>query len=183
MRGQSLEIVTDYEVLGNNTRLACSYKDFNISHRWRASWPRWLTCDDGDRAARGVRDVRVESNCTIGERKNMNLPGVKVDLPVLTEKDIHDLVDFGLEYPVDMIALSFTQSAADVERCREVLGERGAHIKIISKIENQEGLINYDDILAATDGIMVARGDLGMEIPREDLPRTKDDDPQVQHCR
>jgi len=88
-------------------------------------------------------------------------------LPVLTEKDITDLVDFGLEYPIDMIALSFTQSAEDIEMCRKVLGERGSHIKIISKIENQEGLNNYDEILQATDGIMVARGDLGMEIPPE----------------
>ena len=77
------------------------------------------------------------------------------------------MVDFGLEYPIDMIALSFTQSAEDIEMCRKVLGERGSHIKIISKIENQEGLNNYDEILQATDGIMVARGDLGMEIPPE----------------
>ena len=77
------------------------------------------------------------------------------------------MVDFGLEHPIDMIALSFTQSAEDIEMCRKVLGERGSHIKIISKIENQEGLNNYDEILEATDGIMVARGDLGMEIPPE----------------
>ena len=169
VRGQSLEIVTDYEVLGNNTRLACSYKGLPTSVSVGA---RILAADGSlvmtvtELLSESVM-VRVENNCTIGERKNMNLPGVKVDLPVLTEKDITDLVDFGLEYPVDMIALSFTQSAADVEMCRKVLGERGAHIKIISKIENQEGLINYDEILAATDGVMVARGDLGMEIPPE----------------
>jgi len=97
----------------------------------------------------------------------MNLPGAIVDLPTLTEKDEDDLVEFGLKKGVDMIAASFVRKAEDVENIRDVLGPRGAHIKIISKIENQEGLNNYDEILAATDGIMVARGDLGMEIPPE----------------
>jgi len=104
---------------------------------------------------------------TIGERKNMNLPGAKVTLPTLTEKDEDDLIDFGLEQNVDFIAASFVRKAEDVEYIRDVLGPKGSDIKIISKIENQEGLENYDEILAASDGIMVARGDLGMEIPPE----------------
>lgn len=107
------------------------------------------------------------NNCTLGNKKNMNLPGVNVDLPVLTEKDEDDLVEFGLKQGVDMIAASFVQSAADIATIRDVLGPRGAHIKIISKIENQEGLENYDEILEVTDSIMVARGDLGMEVPPE----------------
>lgn len=102
---------------------------------------------------------------SIGEKKNMNLPGCKVDLPTVTEKDEKDIVEFGLKHGIDMIALSFTRSAKDIETVRELLGPRGDHVKIISKIENQEGLHNYDEILEATDGIMVARGDLGMEIP------------------
>ena len=97
----------------------------------------------------------------------MNLPGCIVDLPTLTEKDEDDLVDFGLEQNVDFIAASFVRKASDVEYIRDVLGPKGSNIKIISKIENQEGLHNYDDILAESDGIMVARGDLGMEIPPE----------------
>ena len=97
----------------------------------------------------------------------MNLPGCVVDLPTLTEKDEDDLIDFGIKKGIDIIAASFIRSAADVENIRDVLGPRGSHIKIISKIENQEGLENYDEILAASDGIMVARGDLGMEIPPE----------------
>jgi len=97
----------------------------------------------------------------------MNLPGIKVELPVLSEKDEDDLCDFGLKYNVDFVAASFVQSAEDVENIRDVLGPRGANIKIISKIENQEGLNNFDEILAESDGIMVARGDLGMEIPPE----------------
>lgn len=169
VRGQSLEIVTDYTVLGDNTTLACSYPDLPNSVKVGAI----ILAADG-KLVMTVTEIKetsviVQLNCnaTIGERKNMNLPGCKVNLPVLTKQCIKDLTEFGLEYPVDMIALSFTQSAADVEMARSVLGERGSHIKIISKIENQEGLNNYDEILEATDGVMVARGDLGMEIPPE----------------
>lgn len=104
---------------------------------------------------------------TLGEKKNMNLPGAIVDLPTLTERDEDDIVEFGIKQNVDMIAVSFVRKASDIEYVRDVLGPKGAHIKIISKIENHEGLHNYDEILAASDGIMVARGDLGMEIPPE----------------
>ena len=97
----------------------------------------------------------------------MNLPGAIVDLPTLTEKDEVDLTEFGLSNGIDMIAASFVRKQEDIETIRDLLGPRGAHIKIIAKIENQEGLNNYDEILASTDGIMVARGDLGMEIPPE----------------
>merc|ERR1719337_25629 len=99
----------------------------------------------------------------------MNLPGVKVDLPVLQEKDIDDLVKFGIPQAVDFVAASFVQSAADVKMIRDTLGPRGRNIKIISKIENEEGLKNIDAIVEASDAIMVARGDLGMEIPPENV--------------
>lgn len=95
----------------------------------------------------------------------MNLPGCEVHLPTITEKDEEDIVDFALKKGVDFIALSFVRKAADVEECRDILGPKGSRIKIISKIENQEGLHNYDEIVKASDSIMVARGDLGMEIP------------------
>ena len=107
------------------------------------------------------------NNAKIGERKNMNLPGAVIDLPTLTEKDEQDIVEFGLKHSIDMIAASFVRSANCIETIRDVLGPKGAHVKIIAKIENQQGLNNYDEIVAATDGIMVARGDLGMEIPPE----------------
>ena len=111
--------------------------------------------------------VQCNNACTLGERKNMNLPGVIVDLPTLTDQDENDLLEFGIKYNVDFIAASFVRKASDVEYIRQLLAQKGAHIKIISKIENHEGLHNYDEILAASDGIMVARGDLGMEIPPE----------------
>ena len=97
----------------------------------------------------------------------MNLPGAIVDLATLTDRDIDDIEEFGLKQGVDMIAASFVRKASDVEYIREILGPKGADIKIISKIENHEGLHNYEEILAASVGIMVARGDLGMEIPIE----------------
>eukprot|EP00957_Ditylum_brightwellii_P003014 230422-Ditylum_brightwellii.AAC.1 len=97
----------------------------------------------------------------------MNLPGVVVDLPTLTEKDIDDIQNWGCKHGVDFIAASFVRKASDVHKIREVLGEENSHIKVICKIENLEGLENYSEILAATDCIMVARGDLGMEIPPE----------------
>merc|ERR1712007_127622 len=106
--------------------------------------------------------TEVLNTCSIGERKNCNLPGVKVDLPVLQEKDIKDLVQFGIPQGVDFVAASFVQSADDVKLIRKTLGLRGRSIKIISKIENQEGINNIDEIIKETDGIMVARGDMGM---------------------
>lgn len=108
---------------------------------------------------------RIENNASIGERKNMNLPGVIVDLPTLTEKDISDITEWGVPNDIDFIAASFVRKASDIDAIRKVLGEKGQGIKIISKIENQEGLENYEDILKVTDAVMVARGDLGMEIP------------------
>ena len=109
--------------------------------------------------------VRVGNDCKLGERKNCNLPGAEVKLPTVTDKDKDDLVNFGLKHGVDLIALSFARRASDIEEVRDLLGPKGSDIKILAKIENQEGLHNYDDILSTTDGIMIARGDLGMEIP------------------
>lgn len=114
----------------------------------------------------GVK-VQIMNNASLGEKKNMNLPGIIVNLPTLTEQDENDLVNFGLKEGIDMIAASFVRKPDDVHYIRDVLGPKGAHIKIISKIENHEGVDNYEKILEAGDGIMVARGDLGMEIPVE----------------
>jgi len=168
-QGQDLKLVTDYEFKGDNTCIACSYDKLPKA----VSAGNIILCADGSLSlkVKSVGDdhvvTEVLNNCKIGERKNMNLPGVKVDLPVLQPKDVNDLVKFGIPQGVDFVAASFVQSGDDVKLIRKTLGLRGRSIKIISKIENEEGLLNLDSIIEESDGIMVARGDLGMEIPTE----------------
>ena len=111
--------------------------------------------------------VKCNNSYKLGEKKNMNLPGANILLPILQEKDENDLVNFGLKEGVDLIAASFVREANDIKTIRDVLGPRGDHIKIIAKIENHQGIENYEEILDIADGIMVARGDLGMELPIE----------------
>ncbi len=112
---------------------------------------------------------RVLHGGTLGSRRHVNLPGVRVKLPSLTDKDKIDL-DFGLEHDVDFVALSFVRSPADVHQARRIIEEAGAHARILAKIENREGVDEFDAILEAADGIMIARGDLGVEIDFEELP-------------
>ncbi len=135
-----------------------------------------ILIDDGLVAIRvdRIEDTKiictVENGGTLSANKSINIPGVHIQLPALTEKDIDD-IRFGVENDFDFIAASFVRRAADVEAVRAVLHDCGGDdVKIIAKIENQEGVDNLDDILEAADGIMVARGDLGVEIPAARVP-------------
>ncbi len=106
---------------------------------------------------------------TLGSRRHINLPGVRVNLPALTEKDITD-VELGIQIGVDYIAMSFCREAEDVVKLKAILDYRRAHQKVIAKLEDQEGVRNLISIIDEADGIMVARGDLGIEVPYEELP-------------
>ncbi|WNS81741.1 pyruvate kinase [Domibacillus sp. DTU_2020_1001157_1_SI_ALB_TIR_016] len=119
---------------------------------------------------KGEIGVRILNSGTLKNKKGVNVPGVSVKLPGITEKDADD-IRFGIEQGVDFIAASFVRRTSDVLDIRELLEKNNAtHIQIIPKIENQEGVDNIDDILEVSDGLMVARGDLGVEIPAEEVP-------------
>ena len=140
--GQELTIVTDASIEGDNRKIACTYKQLPQTVSIGSTIfiaDGSLTCEVIEILDGGVK-VIVKNSAKLGERKNMNLPGAIVDLPTLTEKDEDDITDFGLKKGIDMIAASFVRKAADIDYIRDVLGPRGSHIKIISKIENQEGL-------------------------------------------
>lgn len=134
-----------------------------------------LLIDDGEMAftivsvAGGSVEALAENDGSLGSRKSVNIPGVKIDLPAVTERDARN-IGYGVQLGVDFIAHSFVRSAADVRAVQAVLDSYGSKTKIISKIENQEGIDNFDEILEASYGIMVARGDLGIEVPAERIP-------------
>lgn len=113
--------------------------------------------------------AQVMNDGVLGAHKSVNVPGEHIDLPALTDKDRQNII-LAIEEDIDFIAHSFVRSAADVYEIRKILDEHGSDIKIISKIENQEGIDNIDDIIEASYGIMIARGDLGIEVPYERIP-------------
>ncbi|PIJ51827.1 pyruvate kinase [Erwinia sp. OLTSP20] len=169
--GQTFTFTTDQSVIGNSERVAVTYPGFTSDLKTGNT----VLVDDGligmeVTSVSGNNVVcRVLNGGDLGENKGVNLPGVSIQLPALAEKDKRDLI-FGCEQGVDFVAASFIRKRSDVVEIREHLkAHGGAHIQIISKIENQEGLNNFDEILEASDGIMVARGDLGVEIPVEEV--------------
>ena len=113
--------------------------------------------------------AQVQNDGVLGAHKSVNVPGVHIDLPALTEKDKKN-INLAIDEDIDFIAHSFVRSADDVMAVQKMLDERGSDIKIISKIENQEGVDNIDEIIDASYGIMIARGDLGIEVPLEQIP-------------
>ncbi|MFP4443178.1 MAG: pyruvate kinase, partial [Spirochaetia bacterium] len=112
---------------------------------------------------------KITNGGSIGSRKNVNVPGIHVDLPTVTEKDRKD-IQFGIEQGVDFISASFIRRADDVIEIKTIAEELGSKVKVIAKIENQEGIDNVDEIIRTADGIMVARGDLGVQLDTEKIP-------------
>jgi pyruvate kinase len=111
----------------------------------------------------------VQNDGRLGSRKSVNVPGVHIELPALTEKDKAN-IKIAIEEDIDFIAHSFVRNKEDIKAVQDILDEYGSDIKIISKIENQEGVDNIDEIIEASYGIMIARGDLGIEVPIENIP-------------
>ncbi|MCR2821902.1 pyruvate kinase [Lederbergia panacisoli] len=170
----STTIVSMEEVEGTEEKFSISYPGLvNDVHKGSK-----ILLDDGLIALEVVEIKRETSELvtkvlnsgTLKNKKGVNVPGVSVNLPGMTEKDAKDIL-FGIEQGVDFIAASFVRRATDVLEIRQLLEENGgSYINIIPKIENQEGVDNIDEILAVSDGLMVARGDLGVEIPTEAVP-------------
>ncbi|KAF5719923.1 pyruvate kinase [Fusarium mundagurra] len=171
--GHEMNITTD-----DSYATACDDKNMYVDYKNITSViepGRVIYVDDGVLAfdVLEIKDektirVKARNNGAICSKKGVNLPNTDVDLPALSEKDKADL-KFGVENNVDMVFASFIRRAQDIYDIREVLGEKGKHIQIISKIENRQGLNNFKEILEATDGVMVARGDLGIEIPAAEV--------------
>jgi len=170
--GQKFTLVCDKELIGDESGVSVSYRDLakevEIGHI--------ILIDDG-LIELEVLDInggeivcKVINGGELSNRKGINVPGLPFKLPVLLQKDIDDVI-FSIKMDVDFIAASFIRTASDVLSIRKVLEDNGGgNINIISKIENREGVNNIDEIVRASDGIMVARGDLGVEIPAEEVP-------------
>ena len=168
--GQEI-IITTREVLGNNELVSTSYerlpKDVKVGDM--------ILIDDGkiELKVKEVRDIDVVCTVIYGgplkPRKGINLPFTKVSAPSLTEKDLADL-HFGLKHKMDWVALSFVRKAQDILSLREIINEAKSTTRIVAKIEKPEALENIDAVIEATDAVMVARGDLGVEIWMEEVP-------------
>lgn len=169
-------VLTAEEIDGDAERINISYKELANDVTIGST----VLIDDG-LIGLEVRDIhgadikcKIVNGGILKSRKGVNVPGVSVKLPGITEKDAND-IRFGIEQKVDFIAASFVRKASDVLEIRELLEAHHADIHIISKIENHEGVANLEEILEVSDGLMVARGDLGVEIPAEEVPLVQKD--------
>ncbi|KAH8700854.1 pyruvate kinase [Talaromyces proteolyticus] len=167
--GTEFNVTTDdkYATASDDKNMYLDYK--NITNVIQPG--KLIYVDDGILSLEVIKvvddkTVRVKclNNGNISSRKGVNLPGTDVDLPALSDKDKNDL-RFGVKNKVDMVFASFIRRGEDIKEIRKIMGEEGKEIQIIAKIENQQGVNNFDEILEETDGVMVARGDLGIEIP------------------
>ena len=165
-------IFTTNKCIGTAEKVFITYQTFPMD----VNPGEKILIDDGKLRVRVVSSNRVdevicevEHGGALKSKKGVNLPNTKVSLPSLSEKDLNDL-DFILEHYAEWIALSFVRSASDIHELRDILKSRGSNAKIIAKIEKPEAILEIDEIIAATDAIMVARGDLGIEVPYQDVP-------------
>ena len=163
--------LTTEDVPGDETRCSITYPELSGDVKAGDT----ILLDDGlvrltvlEVTAAGIR-CRVENDGTMKDNKGVNVPGVRLSMPYISQRDREDIL-FGAEAGFDYIAASFVRSAADVQEIRRLLEEKSSHIRIIAKIENQEGISNLGEILSAADGIMVARGDMGVEIDFTEVP-------------
>ena len=165
-------ILTTEEVVGTKDKIFINYDKLHED----VKPGNVILIDDGligleVEAVKGVEILcKVTNGGELGERKGVNVPGVPIQLPSITEKDVED-IKFGLAEDFDFVAASFIRSADAVRQIRSLIDEAGSQMKIISKIESQEGLDNIDAIIEASDGIMLARGDLGVEIEAKRIPQ------------
>ncbi|SHE75956.1 pyruvate kinase [Seinonella peptonophila] len=164
-------ILTTKPVAGDQERVSISYSQLPKEVKIGGT----ILIDDGligltvEKKTETDIYCRVQNGGLLKSRKGVNVPGVRIQLPGITEKDEAD-IRFGIKQNVDFIAASFVRKAEDVLEIRRILEEQGSDAQIIAKIENQEGIENIDSILQVADGIMVARGDMGVEIPVEEVP-------------
>lgn len=164
-------VLTTEEIKGNSERLSVSYQGLPQDIRPGSR----ILLADGLIELQAISVEGTEILCNIvnggeiGSRKNVHLPGVNVNLPAVTDKDVSD-IKFAVEQGFDFIAASFIRSAADVIAVKRVLEQNNSDIQIIAKIENHQGVENIDEILKVADGIMVARGDMGVDIATEEVP-------------
>jgi pyruvate kinase len=167
---------TSNDEQSNCNRILVNYSNFYNEVPIGAS----VLIDDGDLELvvtdkkDGDLICEVANDGVIKGRKSVNVPDVKIDLPSLTERD-RMFINWAIDNEIDFIAHSFVRSAKDVLEVQQILDTKASNIKIISKIENREGVDNIDEILDVTYGIMVARGDLGVEIPAEQIPEIQRD--------
>ncbi|UXP31281.1 pyruvate kinase [Reichenbachiella agarivorans] len=168
--GQKLTIITE-DILGTSERVSTTYKPLATD----VVKGDYILIDDGNLQIRVLstdgKEVVTEviHGGMLKSRKGINLPDTAISSPSLTEKDREDL-EFGLDHDVEWVALSFVRNAKDIEELREIITKRGKTTKIIAKIEKPEAVADIDAIIEATDAIMVARGDLGVEVQMEDVP-------------
>ncbi|MGM0881781.1 MAG: pyruvate kinase [Bacillota bacterium] len=165
-------ILTTEDILGDAGRISVNYSELPLVVKPNDR----ILIDDGlvDLTVLSVTNTEIHCKIINGgilkPRKGVNLPGIKTTLPGVTERDVKH-IEFGIKHNIEIIAASFVRKAEDILEIRRILEENNAgHVQIISKIENEEGMINLDAIIEASDGIMVARGDLGVEVPIEDVP-------------